>query len=125
MSNYTIITVRLFSLFYMQHAKRQCYYYKKEFVKFACQKILYNLVSHSNLLNSNNVYKNRIFGVMPDIFARKRIFYLTLNRLAGQHRAAYLMEIYAKAPPPLSRRGRENSVDGYERQLRRPYLGPL
>jgi len=50
---------------------------------------------------------------MPDIFARKRIFYLTLNRLAGQHRAAYSMEIYAKAPPPLSRKGRENSVAGW------------
>lgn len=62
---------------------------------------------------------------MPEIFARKRIFYLTLNRLAGQRRAAHSMEIYARAPPPLSRRGRENSVDGYGHQLRRLYLGPL
>lgn len=94
------------------------------FVKLACYKILYNLISHCKVLN-NNVYENRIFGVIPDIFARKRIFYLTLNRLAGQRRAAHSMEIYARAPPPLSRRGRENSVDGYGRQLRRLYLGPL
>jgi hypothetical protein len=37
-----------------------------------------------------------------EIFARKYIFYLTLNRLAGRRRAMNSMEIYARAPPSLS-----------------------
>jgi len=54
----------------------------------------------------DNIQNNGIFGITraraPEIFARKYIFYLTLNRLAGRRRAMNSMEIYARAPPSLS-----------------------